>query len=147
MPSLIYSINGVRNSYLSNSLPTAYGITDAPSNNDLLNQIVQAGIKFQEKQTYQTSTTKNNSYPTAPILSFPNRKRVSGCIATVHLKTALIPILENCHTAKDPNEYCKIIEGTADAMHIYPLYFNILVTSDGVTSLASESLLVIIFYY
>ncbi|KAL7534112.1 hypothetical protein ACHAXR_005635 [Thalassiosira sp. AJA248-18] len=108
-PSLLQSIEGVRKRHLSNDN------IDSISNDDLLKRIVQAGIQFQQKQTQRNATIENASDPLAQILSFPNMEKVPGCIATVHLKTTLIPILDDT-TAKYPSDYRLTIEGTADAM-------------------------------
>ena len=81
------------------------------SNDDILKRIVQEGMKYQQQQK-QASTDYNTTEDDGSsiiLLSSP-MERVPGCIATVHLQTALISISDR------PNQYRVIIDGTADAM-------------------------------
>ena len=85
------------------------------SNDDILKRIVQEGMKYQQQQK-QASTDYNTTEDDGSsiiLLSSP-MERVPGCIATVHLQTALIPISDEI--MQSPKQYRVIIDGTADAM-------------------------------
>ena len=99
--SLIQSIERVKRRLLSD---------DTISNDEILKQIVQEGIKFKQIQP----STNDNASDGASTLSSP-MERVPGCIATVHLQTTLINISDN-KSSKDPKDYRVNIDGNADAL-------------------------------
>jgi len=101
--SLIQSIERVRRRLVPNN-------DDAISNDEILKQIVQEGIKFKQKQP----STNDNASDGASTLSSP-MERVPGCIATVHLQTTLINISDNL-SSKDPKDCLVNIDGNADAL-------------------------------
>lgn len=80
------------------------------TNDDLLKKIVQRGIIYQQK----LQSSKDDFASDITSISFHSMERVPGCIATVHLRTTLIPISNQ--SAKYPKNYRVIITGTADAM-------------------------------
>lgn len=109
-PSLMQSIERAKRVYLYNT-PNDKS-EEIVSNDEMLKQIVQAGIQFQQNQMQQ----RDRIYSTKQVISFPTMEKVPGCIATVHVQTSLIPISHDESAARDPSNYCLSIEGTADAM-------------------------------
>ncbi|KAL9189651.1 hypothetical protein ACHAXT_009326 [Thalassiosira profunda] len=110
-PSLQHSIQRVREKYL---MPSTHDDASADSKDDVLKRIVQAGIRLQ--QTKQ-----------AVAIDDAHMERVPGCIATVHVKTTLIPTPD--HLGSNTGSYRVLVGGTADAM-----------LSRGLLALLSEAL-------
>lgn len=106
--AVMHSIERIKESMLSITRDN----TGVPPKGQLLKQIVQAGIQFQQNQTQQHQISiKDHS---TQHLSYPNMERVPGCVATVYLKATLIPLSD--FPDNDPNNYRVIIEGNADAL-------------------------------
>ncbi|KAL7434609.1 hypothetical protein ACHAXH_005322 [Discostella pseudostelligera] len=101
--SMTHAIERVRNRLFSSS-----GEIHNDTNNDnLLKKIVQMGITYQVKQqTFKVAPDRSRS--------FHSMERVPGCIATVYLRTTLIPISRQ--STIDPKNFRVILSGTADAM-------------------------------
>ena len=77
------------------------------SNTESINKrIVQAGLNWLKRQVQLYEDESN--------LQYPNMERVSGCIATVHLQTTLIPT--NMSSDASLEDYRVSISGTSDAM-------------------------------
>ena len=95
--SLLQSIETVRQRHFSTTATNG----DASSNENLLKQLVEL---TNSKKSEATETFLDN------CISFQQMERVPGCIATVHVKTTLIP------TSDNPNEYRVLVQGSSDAL-------------------------------
>ena len=97
--SLLQSVNTVRQRHFSTTTTTTTnGGGNTSSNENLLKQLVEL------------TKSKKKEYTESFSLSFPQMERVPGCIATVHVKTTLIP------TSDTPTEYRVLVQGTSDAL-------------------------------
>jgi len=96
--SLLQSIEQVRRRHFSTTVTTN---GDSSSNESLLKQLVEL-TRTNKKEVTELSSDD--------YLSFEQMERVPGCIATVRVKTTLIP------TSNDPNLYRVLMEGTSDAL-------------------------------
>jgi len=92
-------------------------------NDELLKRIVQEGMKYQQSfATQQQSKFDETGTITPKIIQYQRLEKVPGCIATVYLQTALIPITTdnsfNNSTANDDDmtKYRVHLSGTADAL-------------------------------
>ncbi|KAL3770352.1 hypothetical protein ACHAWU_003572 [Discostella pseudostelligera] len=101
--SMKHAIERVRKRLFSSSDE----IHNDTNNDNLLKKIVQLGITYQVKQQASKVAPDRSR-------SFHSKERVPGCIATVHLRTALIPI--SSQSTVDPKNYHVILSGSADAM-------------------------------
>lgn len=101
--SLESSIERVKQQALSDS-------TDGSNNNALHKLIVEAGIQWSNK--------RNQQHDDIGTVSYASMERVPGCIATVHLKTTLVPTSTDQFTDgnNSPSDYRVVIDGAADAM-------------------------------
>ena len=100
--SLLRSIERVRARYLSTD-------NNAPSNENLLKQIVE--LNNSKKQTDITEQLSGDD----ESISFQRMERVPGCVATVHVKTTLVPQSTSTDN-DDPHEYRVVLQGTSDAL-------------------------------
>ncbi|KAL3761889.1 hypothetical protein ACHAWU_005406 [Discostella pseudostelligera] len=101
--SMKHAIERVRKRLFSSSDE----IHNDTNNDNLLKKIVQLGITYQVKQQASKVAPDRSR-------SFHSMERVPGCIATVHLRTTLIPI--SSQSTVDPKNYHVILSGSADAM-------------------------------
>jgi tRNA (5-methylaminomethyl-2-thiouridylate)-methyltransferase len=102
--SLLQSIERVRHRHFSTA--TTNG-GDASSNENLLKQLVELTNSKKKVDTEPLSDDDGS-------LSYPQMERVPGCIATVHVKTTLIPTTTS--SSDNPKEYRVLLEGTSDAL-------------------------------
>jgi tRNA-specific 2-thiouridylase len=97
-PSIAASITRVKQTYLSGD-----------TNYEAINKgIVQVGMDW--SKTKPERDAENETY-----LQYPEKERVPGCIATVHLQTTLIPTTKKDELSAT-SEYRVSIEGTSDAL-------------------------------
>jgi len=99
--SLLHSIEIVRHRHFSTTTTTRGGA----SNENLLKQLVEL---TNSKKKEVTESLADDDF----LLSYPQMERVPGCIATVHVKTTLIPL----KLSDNPKEYRVLLEGTSDAL-------------------------------
>ncbi|KAL3796708.1 hypothetical protein HJC23_010008 [Cyclotella cryptica] len=106
--SILTSIERVKQRYIST-------VEDGNSES-ILKLIVQAGPEWSRKQQHVPSS----QFETKEELNirFPDKERVPGCLATVHLQTILIPTATTSDSikSKSPENYHVSIAGTSDAM-------------------------------
>ena len=93
------------------------------NNDELLKRIVLEGMKYQQSYATQQQLKYDESGTITPkIIQYQRLEKVPGCIATVYLQTALIPIRTdnsyNNSTANDDymTKYRVHLSGTADAL-------------------------------
>ena len=101
--ALLVSMERVKQRYIPNS-----NNINGEATNKL---IVQAGMEWNKKQSQKHDESEVS-------FQFPNMERVSGCIASVHLQTTLLPITSTSNESplKVPRGYRLSISGTSDAM-------------------------------
>jgi tRNA (5-methylaminomethyl-2-thiouridylate)-methyltransferase len=99
--SLLRSIERARARYLSTD--------NVSSNENLLKQIVE--LTNSKKQTDITEQLSGDD----ERISFQRMERVPGCVATVHVKTTLVPQSASTNN-NNPNEYRVVLQGTSDAL-------------------------------
>ena len=95
---------------IQTSIERAKQIYLSPDNSNLetINKrIVQAGLEWSKRQELKRNEDETN-------LQYPDMERVSGCIATVHLQTTLIP--NDVSSDKSTEDYRVSITGASDAM-------------------------------